>query len=80
MLVKRVGEDGKIVLTGDVDQIHAPYLDKYNNGLVYASKLLRDDSEVAQVHFTEDDVVRHSLVKKIAERQKAAEAIGDQDA
>ena len=72
MLVKRVGEDGKIVITGDVDQIHAPYLDEHNNGLVYVSRLLRGASEVAQVHFTEDDVVRHSLVKEIARRQNAA--------
>lgn len=79
MLVKRIGKDGKIILTGDVEQIHAPYLDKYNNGLVYASKLIKDDPGVAQVHFTEDEVVRHSLVKEIAKRQKAAETAEDAD-
>lgn len=73
-LVKRIGMNGKIVLTGDVGQIHSPYLDKFNNGLVYASKLLKDNPMVAQVHFTEDEVVRHALVKEIARRQKAAEA------
>ena len=69
MLVKRIGEAGKIIITGDVKQIHSPYLDEFNNGLVYASQLLRDDQRVAQVHLTEDDVVRHSLVKEIARRQ-----------
>lgn len=69
MLVKRIGEAGKIIITGDVKQIHSPYLDEFNNGLVYASQLLRDDQRVAQVYLTEDDVVRHSLVKEIARRQ-----------
>lgn len=70
-LVKRIGKKGKIVLTGDIEQIHAPYLDRDNNGLVYASHLLIDNPMVAQVHFTEDEVVRHPLVKMVAKRQKA---------
>ena len=72
-LIKRIGRDGKIILTGDVRQIHAPYLDQGNNGLVYASRLLYDNPMVAQVHFTEDEVVRHPLVKEIARRQGAAQ-------
>ena len=79
-LIKRIGQEGKIILTGDIEQIHSPYLDKHNNGLVYASKLLLDNPMVAQVHFTEDEVVRHPLVKEVAKRQKAAEAAKNQDA
>ena len=71
-LIKRIGDEGKIVLTGDIEQIHAPYLDQSNNGLTYASRLLMDNPMVAQVHFTEDEVVRHLLVKEVARRQKAA--------
>ena len=71
-LIKRIGLEGKIILTGDVHQIHAPYLDETNNGLVYASRLLYDNPMVAQVCFTEDEVVRHPLVKMIAQRQKDA--------
>lgn len=70
-LVKRLGMDGKIILTGDIEQIHAPYLDRDNNGLNYASRLLLDNKRVAQVCFTEDEVVRHPLVQDIAKRQKA---------
>lgn len=70
-LIKRIGLDGKIILTGDIHQIHAPYLDETNNGLVYASRMLYDHPMVAQVCFTEAEVVRHPLVKLIAERQKA---------
>ena len=70
-LIKRIGTEGKIILTGDIEQIHAPYLDRENNGLVYASRQLFDNPMVAQVHFTEDEVVRHPLVQEIAKRQKA---------
>lgn len=73
-LVKRIGTDGKIVLTGDIWQIHAAYLDQSNNGLVYASQLLFDNPMVAQVCFTDDEVIRHPLVRMIAERQEAERA------
>ncbi len=69
-LIKRLGKDGRIVITGDVWQIHSPYLDISNNGLVYASSLLYDNPYVAQVCFTEDEVVRHPLVAEIAKKQK----------
>ena len=79
-LVKRIGENGKMILIGDLKQIHSPYLDEYNNGLVYASELLKDNSMVAQVFLTEDDVVRHPLVKEIARRQarKTSRIEGDE--
>lgn len=70
-LIKRIGSEGKIILTGDIEQIHAPYLDRENNGLVYASRQLFDNPRVAQVCFTEEEVVRHPLVQEIARRQKA---------
>ena len=73
-LLKRIGANGKIVITGDIEQIHAPYLDETNNGLVYASSILYDDPMVAQVCFAEEDVVRHPLVKLIAERQRKAKS------
>ncbi|MBR3138102.1 PhoH family protein [Candidatus Saccharibacteria bacterium] len=69
-LIKRLGADGKIIITGDIEQIHAPYIDQSSSGLVYASKQLKDSPMVAQVHFTEDEVIRHPLVRMIAKRQK----------
>ncbi|MDO4753070.1 MAG: PhoH family protein [Candidatus Saccharibacteria bacterium] len=74
-LIKRLGTDGKIIITGDTEQIHAPYLDAGNNGLVYATQLLYDNPMVAQVHFTENEVVRHPLVKMVVERQKLNKTI-----
>ena len=74
-LIKRLGTDGKIIITGDTEQIYAPYLDAGNNGLVYATQLLYDNPLVAQVHFTENEVVRHPLVKMVVERQKLNKTI-----
>ena len=73
-LIKRIGADGKIVLTGDVRQIHSAYNDQSNNGLVYASKLLFDNPLVAQVNFVESEVIRHPLVKIIARKQELESA------
>lgn len=69
-LTKRIGEAGKMIITGDIEQVHAAYLDKDNNGLVFARNELIDSPLVAQISFTENEVVRHPLVKMIAERQK----------
>ena len=35
-IITRVGEDTKIILTGDVEQIDSQYLDATTNGLSYA--------------------------------------------
>lgn len=70
-LIKRLGTDGKIIITGDIEQIHAPYIDAASSGLAYASRLLLDTPMVAQVCFTEDEIIRHPLVKTVAKRQKA---------
>ena len=70
-LIKRLGCDGKIIITGDLEQIHAPYIDPSSSGLAYASRQLMDSPMVAQVRFTEDEVIRHPLVKMVAKRQKS---------
>ncbi|MDO4747132.1 MAG: PhoH family protein [Candidatus Saccharibacteria bacterium] len=70
-LIKRLGKDGKIIITGDVEQIHAAYIDVANSGIEYASRQLVDSPLVAQVCFTEEEVMRHPLVKMVAKRQKA---------
>lgn len=68
-LIKRIGKEGKIVITGDISQIHAAYLNRDNNGLNYARQALIDLPMVAQVNFTEDEIVRHPLVREVAKRQ-----------
>lgn len=63
-LITRVGEDTKIVLTGDPEQIDNPYLDASSNGLSYLVERMK--SEEISGHIT--------LVK--GERSKVAELGG----
>lgn len=63
MFLTRLGFGSKMVITGDVTQIDLPRGKK--SGLVEAGKILEQIEEIGFVHFTESDVVRHSLVQKI---------------
>ena len=70
MLIKRIGKNAKIVITGDIQQIHAPYVDVWNNGIVYVGSLLYDYKRVVRVSLSKEDVWRHEVVKEIARRQE----------
>ena len=59
-ILTRVGENTKIVLTGDIDQIDNTYIDETNNGLTYAIEKLKDF-----------DITGHIALKK-GERSKVA--------
>ena len=67
-LLTRIGAGSKMVITGDVEQIHAAYLDRDNNGLVIARQVFKGEPRVAQVTFLPSEVVRHALVQCIIER------------
>lgn len=69
MLITRIGKNGKLIITGDIRQIHAPYLDENNNGIVYALRELYNNPMVARVSLLEEEVERHDLVKMIASNQ-----------
>jgi len=63
MLLTRLGEGSKTIITGDITQIDLPR--KTDSGLVHALSLLKGISEIAIVFFSDQDVVRHELVRKI---------------
>ncbi|AWB45406.1 phosphate starvation-inducible protein PhoH [Paenibacillus sp. CAA11] len=63
MFLTRLGFGSKMVITGDVTQIDLPRGKK--SGLIEAKTILQNIEEIGFVHFTESDVVRHSLVQKI---------------
>jgi len=64
MFLTRLGVDSKIVITGDITQIDHP-LSSETSGLVEIQKVLSKIKGVKFVYFTNRDVVRHKLVKKI---------------
>lgn len=63
MFLTRLGFGSKMVITGDVTQIDLPR--GKNSGLVEAERILRHIDEIGMIYFSEQDVVRHSLVQKI---------------
>lgn len=63
MFLTRLGFRSKMIVTGDITQIDL--LKKSDSGLVHVKKLLQKVDGIQFIYFTEKDVVRHELVKKI---------------
>jgi PhoH-like ATPase len=67
-IVTRIGIGSKIVLIGDPDQIDNMYLDKHNNGLVYASEKMKGDPLCAQVTFEAEECTRSEIAMVASEK------------
>ncbi len=65
MFLTRLGEDSRMVVTGDVTQIDLPR--SKLSGLLEVRQILKDVPGIAFHAFTGDDVVRHPLVQRIIE-------------
>lgn len=63
MLLTRMGQNSKCVVTGDVTQIDLP--SNKRSGLVEALQALKNVSGISIIYFNERDVVRHELVRAI---------------
>lgn len=63
MFLTRLGNESRMVITGDITQIDLP--DTKKSGLVEAVKILRGIDDIDIHRFTEKDVVRHKLVQDI---------------
>lgn len=72
MFLTRLGFNSKMVITGDITQIDLP--DSNKSGLIDAMRILKNVDDIAVMHFTEKDVVRHKLVQDIIKAyEKASE-------
>ena len=65
-IASRVGENTKLILTGDVRQIDNPYLDTSSNGLSYMVEALKDQGIVGHVSLAKSE--RSELASLVAER------------
>lgn len=65
MFLTRLGENSRMVITGDVTQIDLPR--SKQSGLIEVSRILRDIPGIDFHQFSGSDVVRHPLVLKIIE-------------
>jgi phosphate starvation-inducible PhoH-like protein len=75
MFLTRLGEDSRMVVTGDPSQSDLP--GGRAEGLNEALRILSDVEGVAVTHFTDKDVVRHPLVTRIVRAYNGAQAQGD---
>ena len=64
MFLTRLGIGSRMVVTGDITQIDLPK--GFRSGLVEASEILSNLKEIDFIKFNDVDIVRHSLVRKIA--------------
>ncbi len=63
MFLTRLGFNSKMVVTGDITQIDLPR--EHDSGLVVVSEILDAVEGIEFVRFSDEDVVRHKLVRKI---------------
>ena len=79
MFLTRIGANAKAIITGDPTQIDLPR--NMRSGLEKASRILQNIEGISHIALTEEDVVRHKLVKAIIkaydkEHEKEEEAYG----
>jgi phosphate starvation-inducible protein PhoH and related proteins len=72
MLLTRIGQNSKMVVTGDITQTDLPY--HQESGLAVAEKILSRVEGIAFCHLDRADVVRHPLVQRIVEAYDGQEA------
>lgn len=63
MFLTRLGENSKMVITGDLTQIDLP--SGHTSGLKHAVRILKDIDDIGIIRLSEKDVVRHPLVQQI---------------
>tara|TARA_E500000331_G_C17174752_1_gene677760 strand:- start:120 stop:1136 length:1017 start_codon:yes stop_codon:yes gene_type:complete len=77
MFLTRLGENARMVVTGDLSQIDLPR--GVASGLRHAVRTLDGVSDVATTQLKAEDVVRHELVSRIVNAYEAVEAQDSQD-
>jgi phosphate starvation-inducible PhoH-like protein len=76
MFLTRLGENARMVVTGDLSQIDLPR--GVTSGLRHAVRTLEGVQGVATTQLSAGDVVRHELVSRIVNAYEAVEARGDE--
>lgn len=67
LLLTRMGENSKFIISGDPIQKDRKDLKKNGDGLTYAIEHLKNLEETSITTFTNDDIVRNPLISKILE-------------
>ena len=77
MALTRLGEDSRMVLTGDVTQIDLPKIS--DSGLSRCAEILRGVEGIGVIHLNNRDVVRNKIVKDIVKAFEKEEAMKAQN-
>ena len=70
LLLTRIGENSKIIISGDIEQMDRKDLKTSQCGMTYALEKLKDMDEVDCVEFHNEDIVRNPIISKIIDRWK----------
>ncbi|MGK9200252.1 MULTISPECIES: PhoH family protein [Sinorhizobium] len=76
MFLTRLGENGRMIVTGDPSQVDLPRGVK--SGLVEALHILKGVEGVSVIRFKDADVVRHPLVARIVRAYDSQTAVHDE--
>ncbi len=76
MFLTRMGENSRIVVTGDITQIDLPH--HQQSGMKDALEVLKDVEGIKIVKLSDKDVVRHELVTQIIKAYEKAESEREQ--
>ncbi len=71
MFLTRLGENSKMIITGDLSQVDLPSGTK--SGLRESINILKNVDEIGFLEFTDNDVVRNPLVSKIVKNYEKYE-------
>ena len=69
-VITRCGKGTKIIIAGDPSQVDNKFLDKRNNGLVYAKDCMKDSPLCAIIRFDEENCVRSALAEEAIKLMK----------
>ena len=72
LLLSRLGENSKIIISGDINQCTRASIIKNNEecGMLYAMKKLKDLDEIGIIEFSDEDIVRNKLIYEIYTKWK----------
>lgn len=70
LLLTRIGENSKIIITGDCEQVNRRDIVKGKEGcgLAFVAERLSDMEEVSVTEFNREDIVRNQIITKILDR------------
>jgi len=71
MFLTRMGRNAKFIVTGDLTQIDLPQ--KSLSGLSNTINILKHIKGISIIHFTQNDIIRHPLVREIVEAYEKIE-------